>query len=116
MYVRVCRVLSSALSCINVNNPADNLCHQASHGLESGRIPPPECRRRQTERALRLSSSVDISKKFDVPKLRADVEREYYAYPTDQLEKMWAHKEYIMDQVVKSDGGNTYERHKKKGL
>ena len=52
------------------------------------------------------------SRKFDIPKLRADVEREYYAYPSADLEKMWAHKEYIMKAAAACGGGNDYERHK----
>ena len=36
------------------------------------------------------------------------------AYPSEQLEKMWEYKEYVMEAVVASGGGNEYERHRPK--
>ena len=33
-------------------------------------------------------------------------------YPTEQLERMWEYKEYVMEAVEACNGGNDYPRHR----
>ena len=46
------------------------------------------------------------------PWLVKDVFAAVAAYPTEQLEKMWDYKSYVMEQVKASKGGNDYPRHR----
>ena len=43
----------------------------------------------------------------------ADVLKAVAEYPTEQLERMWEYKEYVMQAVEKCDGGNDYPRHRR---
>ena len=49
---------------------------------------------------------------FDKDQLVKDVLAAAAAYPTEQLEKMWDYKSYVMEQVKASKGGNDYPRHR----
>ena len=49
---------------------------------------------------------------FDKEQLVKDVLAAAAAYPTEQLEKMWDYKSYVMEQVKASKGGNDYPRHR----
>ena len=54
---------------------------------------------------------------FDKEQLARDVVAEFQSYPTEKLERMWEYKSYVMEQVSlvpESDGGNGYERHRKR--
>ena len=53
------------------------------------------------------------SSRFDIEQLVCDVKSAYDAYSADSLEEMWQYKEYVMSQVAQ-DGGNEYERHRKR--
>ena len=46
------------------------------------------------------------------PWLVKDVFAAVAAYPTEQLEKIWDYKSYVMEQVKASKGGNDYPRHR----
>ena len=41
-------------------------------------------------------------KRFDIQTLVEDVKQAFEEYPPEQLEKMWAHKSYIMGAVLKT--------------
>jgi hypothetical protein len=49
---------------------------------------------------------------FDKDQLVKDVLAAAAAYSTEQLEKMWDYKSYVMEQVKASKGGNDYPRHR----
>ena len=50
---------------------------------------------------------------YDKEKLVADVLKAVSEYPTEQLERMWEYKEYVMEAVEKCNGGNDYPRHRR---
>lgn len=52
--------------------------------------------------------------RFDIPTLVDDVQQAFKDYPPEQLEKMWQHKSYVMEAVLKTKpkkGGNNYPKH-----
>ena len=49
---------------------------------------------------------------FDKEQLVKDVLAAAAAYSSEQLEKMWAYKTYVMEQVLAAKGGNDYPRHR----
>ena len=57
--------------------------------------------------------------RFDIPTMVEDVMQAFEEYPPEQLEKMWAHKSYVMGAVLKTKpkvGGSNYPRHDPKKL
>ena len=50
---------------------------------------------------------------YDKEKLVADVLKAAAEYPTEQLERMWEYKEYVMQAVEKCNGLNDYPRHRR---
>ena len=53
-------------------------------------------------------------KRFDIEQLVEDVHKAFEEYPSEQLEKMWAHKSYVMGAVLDTkpkQGGSNYPRH-----
>ena len=53
-------------------------------------------------------------KRFDIDQLVTDVMEAFQDYSSDQLEKMWQHKSYVMRAVLTTKpkvGGSNYPRH-----
>ena len=48
---------------------------------------------------------------FDLEQLVDDVFDAVDAYPSEQLEKMWAKKSAVLKKIIKAKGGNDYNLH-----
>ena len=51
---------------------------------------------------------------FDIERLVEDVKAAYDEYPVEKIETMWAYKIDIMQKVIDCNGGNCYDRRRRK--
>lgn len=51
---------------------------------------------------------------FHMERLVADVKAAYDEYPVEKIETMWAYKIDIMQKVIDCNGGNCYDRRRRK--